>query len=67
MGSMDRNGGAYARAKTMVNAASLPILFLSCTLGGNSEAGAREDDLAVAQPHRGIEDFSLLLRRMSRS
>jgi hypothetical protein len=67
MGSMDRNGGAYARARTMVSAASLSILFIGCTLGGDSEAGASEDDLAVAKPHRGIEDFSLLLRRMSRS
>src|ERR1700679_1441910 len=67
MGSMDHNGGAYARARTMVNAASLPILFISCARGGNSEARAREDHLAVAQPHRGIKDLSLQLRRMSRS
>jgi hypothetical protein len=38
---MDHNGGAYARAKTMVNATFVPILFISGSLGGSSEAGAR--------------------------
>jgi mono/diheme cytochrome c family protein len=56
-GSVDHNGGAYARARTMVNASSLPILFISCTLGGNSEAELEKTTSPSRNPIEGPKIF----------